>query len=73
MKFIISGVCGRRFVDAAAHDPRKPMKARVVGGFEAVPGAFPWTAAIRIKPQRHHCGATIISEFHLLSAAHCFE
>lgn len=56
-----------------ARDPRKPLLERVVGGFEAKQGSFPWTAAIRLKPDRHHCGAAIITHFHLLTAAHCFE
>jgi len=57
-----------------ARDPRKRRFARVVGGFETLPGAFPWTAAIRKKTGNvHHCGATVIHRKLLLTAAHCFD
>ena len=37
-------------------------------------GLLPWQASIRLQgPSKssHHCGAIIISPFHLLTAAHC--
>ncbi|VDO23648.1 unnamed protein product [Heligmosomoides polygyrus] len=69
-----SGSCGVRRVTAFARDPLRVRYARVVGGFETVAGAFPWTAAIRIKATgAHHCGASILDKNHLITAAHCFE
>ncbi|KRY10490.1 Neurotrypsin, partial [Trichinella patagoniensis] len=65
--------CGRTFVSFRARDPRHGYLARVVGGFEVRHGAYPWTAAIKLDNTRHLCGASIITPFHLISAAHCFE
>ena len=39
-------------------------------------GSQPWTASIRVKGTTksfHWCGAVIISDRHLLTAAHCVE
>jgi len=49
------------------------FKARIVGGSDAFPGAYPWAAYLKFKNNTHHCGASIISEKYLLTAAHCFE
>lgn len=57
--------------------PRRPMSGRIVDGFPAHYGAHPWLADIRIfyggGLTIHWCGGVIISEFLLLSAAHCFR
>ncbi|CAB3409150.1 unnamed protein product [Caenorhabditis bovis] len=69
-----SSQCGLRRIEVNARDAKRSRIARVVGGFETVAGAFPWTAAIRIKSTRaHHCGASILDHTHLITAAHCFE
>ncbi|XP_041362239.1 scavenger receptor cysteine-rich type 1 protein M130-like isoform X2 [Gigantopelta aegis] len=52
---------------------------RIAGGFEVIEGAIPWQAlVIRAQPSWwfdvyyvKHCGATVLSEFWILSAAHC--
>ncbi|KRY35750.1 Neurotrypsin [Trichinella spiralis] len=72
-EILSSTECGRTFVSFRARDPRHGYLARVVGGFEVRHGAYPWTAAIKLDNTRHLCGASIITPFHLISAAHCFE
>lgn len=50
--------------------PKKP-RGRIVGGELSEPGAWPWHGAI-YKNGSYACGATLITNNWLISAAHCF-
>lgn len=53
-------------------------KGRIVNGYPATPGLIPWQVGVRkwtanMKYQGHHCGGTIINDYWILSAAHCYQ
>lgn len=64
--------CG---ISTVTEIPSVPV-ARISAGLQSRPGAQPWAASIRLKGTHksfHWCGAVILSEFHILTVAHCME
>uniref|UniRef100_A0A8C5AXX8 Si:dkey-16l2.17 n=1 Tax=Gadus morhua TaxID=8049 RepID=A0A8C5AXX8_GADMO len=55
-----SAVCGRA-----------PPENRIVGGSDAVEGAWPWQVDIQQGANGHVCGGSLIAADWVLSAAHC--
>lgn len=52
----------------------KRLRKRIIGGYDASIGQFPYIASIRTyNSMRNFCGGTIVSERHIVSAAHCVE
>ncbi|XP_025145770.2 transmembrane protease serine 11B-like protein [Bubalus bubalis] len=62
---IINNRCGRRPRMSATYD-------RIRGGSTAQEGEWPWQASLK-KNGRHYCGASLISDRYLVTAAHCFK
>ncbi|XP_076843999.1 serine protease 33 [Brachyhypopomus gauderio] len=48
-----------------------PLQSRIVGGYDAGEGHWPWQVDIQTN-QGHVCGGTLITADWVLSAAHCF-
>jgi len=48
---------------------------RIIGGIEARPNRYPWMVALvqPNNPRAQFCGGTLISDRHVLTAAHCFD
>ncbi|CAL4064347.1 unnamed protein product, partial [Meganyctiphanes norvegica] len=65
--------CGYRSVTDTPKTP--PLeRPKVVSGYTPTPGAHPWMVGIRVRKtsgSQHWCGAAILGEDHILTAAHC--
>ena len=59
------------FTDCGIAPNRIISNKRVVGGSIAAKGSWPWIAAI-VDDDGPFCGGTLISNQHVLTAAHCF-
>uniref|UniRef100_A0A674H9U2 Peptidase S1 domain-containing protein n=1 Tax=Taeniopygia guttata TaxID=59729 RepID=A0A674H9U2_TAEGU len=61
-QFVLLLTCGRPQL----------KKTRIVGGEDARSGKWPWQASLQMGARGHVCGASVISNKWLISAAHCF-
>ncbi|XP_022220180.2 transmembrane protease serine 9 [Drosophila obscura] len=51
-------------------NPVSPDQERIVGGINASPHEFPWIAVL-FKSGKQFCGGSLITNTHILTAAHC--
>uniref|UniRef100_A0A8C0FRJ8 Transmembrane serine protease 9 n=1 Tax=Bubo bubo TaxID=30461 RepID=A0A8C0FRJ8_BUBBB len=66
------GKIDNRFIDTLVGDPPAPAQ-RIVGGSTAARGEWPWQVSLWLRRKEHKCGAVLIADRWLLSAAHCFD
>ncbi|XP_060792161.1 ST14 transmembrane serine protease matriptase b isoform X2 [Neoarius graeffei] len=52
---------------------RPYQSSQIVGGKEASEGAWPWQVSLHLKGRAHVCGASLISNLWLVTAAHCIQ
>lgn len=68
--------CGRRMVTQYPKEYLENLEhLKLVGGHPSIPGYHPWQVGIRLRKANgieHHCGGAILSQFYIVSAAHCF-
>ncbi|XP_046826107.1 chymotrypsin-1-like isoform X3 [Vespa crabro] len=56
---------------AIGRETRGPRLKRIVGGEDSGSNEFPFQVSLRYSDTVHICGGALISERHVLSAAHC--
>lgn len=53
---------------------KKVLESRIISGKDAIEGQFPYQASLRSKfDNNHYCGAAILNNRFLLTAAHCCQ
>lgn len=60
------GKCGKPEIQ-----PDTDEGDRIIGGRTAVSGSWPWQVGIYTTKYSHFCGGALISDQHVLTAAHC--
>nr|XP_012616452.1 transmembrane protease serine 11F [Microcebus murinus] len=74
MRNLLNSRCGIRMTSSNMPLPAYSSTERIVQGREtAVEGEWPWQASLQLVGAGHQCGASLISNTWLLTAAHCFR
>lgn len=72
--FSVLAICSVLFVADTEQFGTPQLKPRIVGGDRATDGQFPYQVSLRkVQTGSHMCGASIITNRFLLTAAHCTQ
>ncbi|XP_069615985.1 transmembrane protease serine 12 [Ranitomeya imitator] len=67
---------GDEAVDCGKGPLSESIGSRIVGGHDALPGAWPWQVSLQYYNfgfgYRHLCGGSVINSIWVMTAAHCF-
>lgn len=65
--------CGQTHIQPSVDMSKFGRKKRIVGGEDALEHSWPFLVSIRVKVNKsdHHCGGTLITDQHVITAAHC--
>ncbi|CAN0478297.1 unnamed protein product [Rangifer tarandus platyrhynchus] len=74
MRNLLNSRCGIRMTPSFMPLPAFASAERIIQGSEAaLEGEWPWQASLQLIGAGHQCGASLISNTWLLTAAHCFR
>ncbi|XP_023243444.1 transmembrane protease serine 9-like [Centruroides sculpturatus] len=74
--YVLHRECGRQPTQSSRHLVKRDFKITVVGGKDTKPFSWPWMVSLHIRGTNgfnYHCGASIIKDKYILTAAHCFD
>ncbi|XP_057300161.1 serine protease hepsin-like [Hydractinia symbiolongicarpus] len=72
MLHLCSHMCSSKVKDHLDCGERKPLYRRIIGGVKSTQGEWPWHVSLSFKGKQY-CAGSILSEYFVLTAAHCFD